>query len=442
MPSPLSSGLNSSPVQAAAWLNIVAKLGGTALSFLLYLALARLMTPGAFADVVVMIAWVSFGATLACFSFPLALVRFVPENLSRGRADLARGAVQFSIALTEGVAIAIAAATALAILLGVVELPRDMPRSALAAAALVVPSVLLLLLAGILTALKRAAASEILVNVMRPLLVLLGLAGLWMLRPAPLTAPWVMAVYLAASMIMVVVCLCYCVAILPRELARAKPTYAIREWTSVAAGFMVIAVLAALYERVDLMVMGLTAPPAEIAAYAVAARFAQTVVVAVNAASAVMAPHLVERLPDLQAGRRHEVQRLVRDTARTSLWVSVIALAAFAALAPLFLKLFGPHYESAYRPLVILAVGQAICTLFGPAAGIATLAGAPRIAILGLLCGTLANVALNLMLVPRFGATGAAFATATGMVCLSAVAWLLTRHRFHLDTSVFHVRPL
>jgi O-antigen/teichoic acid export membrane protein len=239
-----------------------------------------------------------------------------------------------------------------------------------------------------------------------------------------------------------VACAAYCVRSVPAELARARPVYAAREWMRMAGGFMSAAVAVAIYERIDLVIMGIIAPATEVAAYAVAARFAQTVVVAASGAWAVMAPHLVERLPDLQAGRRAAVQRLVCETARTSFYVSIVALALFATLAPWLLKLFGPHYERAYVPLVLLAAGQSICALFGPAAGVATLAGAPRVAVAAMACGITVNVTLSLLLVPALGANGAALATAGGMICASLVAWTWTRRRFFLDTSVFRTEPL
>jgi O-antigen/teichoic acid export membrane protein len=155
-----------------------------------------------------------------------------------------------------------------------------------------------------------------------------------------------------------------------------------------------------------------------------------------------MAPHLVERLEALQAGRRREVQRLLCQSARTIFYMSLLAFAGFAILGPLFLKLFGSHYESAYAPLLLLAAGQSLSALFGPAAVVATLVGAPRVAIAGLAVGIVVNATLNLLFVPTMGATGAALATAAGAICASAIAWGWTRRRFLLDTSVARMSAL
>jgi O-antigen/teichoic acid export membrane protein len=426
--------------QSAAWLNVVAKVGGACVSFLLYIVLARTMTPEAFADVAVILAWLAIATSVACFSAPLVLVRFVPDNLAQGRAGLARGVLQFSFLATTAFAMVIAGATILTIAVGAISLSRDLPRSTLLAAALLLPSVLLADLVGILTGLKRAAVAELLVNVLRPALTVTGLAVLWYLGRPPMPAPTVLALYLAASVIMVMVGMTYAWSILPRELAGAQPVFAYREWTRTAAGFMAVAIAVTISERIDILLMGVISSPSEVAAYAVAVRFAQTVAVAVSAAAAVMAPHLVERLDDLRQGRSAELQVLVRDTARTAMHVSIIALAGFALLGPVFLKLFGPHYERAYVPLVVLAVGQVLSTLVGPAAAVATLSGKPRIAIIALTTGIVVSATLNILLVPSYGANGAAFATACGMVVASLVAWARTRREFRVDTSVFRTR--
>jgi O-antigen/teichoic acid export membrane protein len=330
------------------------------------------------------------------------------------------------------------AAVAAAALSGAIELPGDSRRTTLVAAALLVPGVLLLDLAGLLTALKRAATSEILVNVGRPLLLMAALLALWLAGTGSPSASTVIAIYLGASLVTLPLCAISCARALPPGFWHAAPAYETGTWLRVAGGFMVVGLASALYERIDLVVMGWTASAAEIAVYAVAARFGQTVVVAANAASAVMAPYLVESAADLHAGRVDKVQRLVGGTARTSFLVSLAALGAFALAGPWLLKLFGPVYAHAYVPLLIIAAGQAVAALFGPAAVVAALAGAPRIPVAAMVVGTTLNAAINLMLVPRLGATGAAIATATALACTAAVAWAATRARLGgLDTSLF-----
>ncbi len=432
---------SEAPRQAAAWLNVAAKAGGAVVSFLLSVVLARTMAPEGFADVAVIFAWLAIASNVACFSAPLVFVRFVPDYLSRGQPGLARGVVQFAFSATAAAAAAIAGLAAVAILSGAATLPRDLPQSALVAAALLLPTVLLLDVAGLLMGLKRAAIAELLANVIRPALTVAGVAVLWHVERPPLPAPTVLAVYLAASIVMVLASLAYAASVVPRGLARTKPAYEARMWARAAGGFMLVTAAAAVHERVDLLMMGAIAASADVAAYAVAVRFAQTITVAVAAVSTVMAPHVVERLAELREGRLDPLQPLVRNTARTALYVCLLALAGFAILGPLLLRLFGPHYGQAWLPMVLLAAGQVVASLAGPAAPLATLAGEPRIAIASLAAGIVANAALCLVLVPWLGGNGAALAAAAGVILSSVLARAWTRARFGIDTSVFGARP-
>ncbi len=433
----MTSQASDPPRQSAAWLNVAAKAGGAILSFLLYVVLARAMRPEGFADVAVIFAWLAIAGNVAGFSAPFVLVRFVPDYLAARQHGLARGVVQFALAATMAASVAAAAVAAALVAGGALPLPRDLPQSVLVAAALLPASVLLLVLAGLLMGLKRAPMAELLTNVVRPALMVGGIGVLWLVRPPPLPAPTVLALYLAASVLMALVTLAYAGFVVPRAALHAPPRYLARAWSRAAGGFMLVTATAALHERVDLLMMGALAAPPDVAAYAVAARFSQTVTVAVSAVGTVMAPHVVERLAELREGRLERLRPLVRDTARTALHVCLLALAAFALLGPLLLRLFGPHYGQAYLPLVVLALGQVAAALAGPAAPFTTLAGEPRIAIASLAAGIVANAALNVLLVPRLGGVGAAIATAAGMVCAAFLARAWTRSRFGLDTAAF-----
>ena len=80
--------------------------------------------------------------------------------------------------------------------------------------------------------------------------------------------------------------------------------------------------------------------------------------------------------------------------------------------------LFGEPYLPAYVPLVILASGQLINVAFGSVGQFLTMTGHERDSLSSLGLSAVANVALNAILIPRYGGVGAAIATA-----LSVVIW-------------------
>jgi O-antigen/teichoic acid export membrane protein len=427
---------------SASWLNAIAKVGGTGLSFVLFVVMARTMTPVAFADLSVALAWLALATALAGLSLPLVLVRFVAAEMAEGRYALARGVLLYSLGLSTSCSLGLGILVLAGAGLGWLRLPRELNDCIPVGVLLLVTGVALQVLTGFLQGVKRVVAAEILSNSIRPVLMLAALVTYWSSTGSSLSTLVVLKLYLAASCAVVLACGAYCYAVWPAALRSVVAQYHSREWFRTALAFMAVLVTSALSERIDLLVMGLGTSGEEIAKYAVAIRFGQTVIFAANAVSAVLAPHLVEQAANVRAGNPVPAQILVRGTARTTVAIAGIALVGFAVLALPFLKILAPHYAGAYGPLVVLAAGQVISACFGPAILVATLLDESWVAVQSLVVGIVVNASLNVLLVPHFGAIGAASATAFGMLCAALNAWRAVRRRLKVDTSVWSSAPI
>ena len=421
----------------SAWLNVAAKIAGAGCSLLVYVMLARISSTKTFSDVAVTLAWVALATTPAALGVPLFLVRYVAEAVAQRRFAYLNGLMRFSFGMTLGAVSGVALLAALPVALHWVPLSRDLQCCVLLGAALLPPSVLLQVVAGVLQGLKRVVAAELLMNVLRPALVCAVLGGAWFAGERAVSVPAALGLYIGATVLALLACLVHAVRVIPRAALCSPPSYDCRAWLAAATRFMVALVAATLADRVDLLTLGWTGSAAQIAVYAVATRFSQTLSLANVAIATAMGPYLAESLLELHAGRAASIQRLVRDTARTTCCVCLAALIGFATIAPAVLTLFGTRYSEAYGPLMILLVGQSIGALLGPAGAVATFAGAPQIVVVGLAVGTAINVSFNMALVPAYGTTGAAIATAFATVSAALVTWAWTRRRFAVDTCAF-----
>jgi O-antigen/teichoic acid export membrane protein len=107
-------------------------------------------------------------------------------------------------------------------------------------------------------------------------------------------------------------------------------------------------------------------------------------------------------------------------------WSAVLGAAVISLLArPIIGFLFGAEYLGASAVTAILAWKTVLMALSVSSAHWIIIAGQQRwIAIRNLLgCG--ANIALNMVLIPRYGAIGASVATLVSFLCASYVAHLL-----------------
>lgn len=420
-------------------LNVAARLSGAALAFLLTIMLARTMEPSGFAQVSVMLAWLAVATALGGLSMPLVVVRFVGDYVAQGRPDLARGVLVFSAFCALATATIVGAGVWAALHIGWLSLSPAATELAKLGVLLLLPNVMLTLVSGILQALNHPVLAETLGSVLRSLLMLAGLACLWPSPPIALLTPQtVMALYLAVSLLLLVVAGVLVWRLQRRHFKGASAAaYVPAQWLHVALGLFAVLVTVSISERIDLLMLGWLAPDSEIAVYAAAQRFGQTLLLATTAVSAVLAPQFAACLPSLREGRQAQAQALVRSTARLTLWTCAAAWLAFAATGPWLLMLYGKSYSGAYLPLMILVTGQLAACLFGPAILISTLSGNVRYTLLVLGTGMLLNAGLNWITVPHMGALGAATATAVGTLASSMLAWLFMRRQLGIETSVF-----
>jgi O-antigen/teichoic acid export membrane protein len=166
----------------------------------------------------------------------------------------------------------------------------------------------------------------------------------------------------------------------------------------------------------DVLVLGFFQPPGEVGAYRAASQLALLLVLFLASLNSISGPLVAA------AYQRHDIPGM-RDTLRTATrWSLTLTLPIFVVLCVAgadFLQVFGPDFTHAALPLAILAGGH---LLNAAAAGIwnvlaASGRGAAKLSV-DVTCAVL-TVLLNVLLVPIWGAVGAAVATALSIACLS-----------------------
>jgi O-antigen/teichoic acid export membrane protein len=136
-------------------------------------------------------------------------------------------------------------------------------------------------------------------------------------------------------------------------------------------------------------------------------------------------------------GDRTQLAAFLRDTIHWTFWPT-LALAAFLLVCgkPLLL-FFGPGFGSGYPLLFILAAGILVRASIGPAEILLAMAGQQSIAAVVYIATFVVNVALNLVLIPRYGLSGAAFAVSISLVVETAALYTLIATRLGLHCSIF-----
>ena len=182
------------------------------------------------------------------------------------------------------------------------------------------------------------------------------------------------------------------------ELARSVAGYGVRAQTGV--------VMTQLNLRLDFVVLSILAGPAVLGVYAIASKFAELVKLLGIALTYVLYPQFAREEPARAAAR---ARRLIPKAGLLTAGVAVPLWLAAGLVIP---AVYGSAFGSAITPARIILLGLA---LEGVAAVISAFlygVGRPGLNSWGMAAGLMATLALDILLIPRFGAVGAAAASA------------------------------
>lgn len=177
-------------------------------------------------------------------------------------------------------------------------------------------------------------------------------------------------------------------------------------------GYSVPLVLALLFaslgNRSDILLLGYYVPSAQVGIYGAAFQAASILALVLQSFESIVQPFFSQRIAQAdQAG----LNRVYHDMLR---WVGMTVLPLFLLMslcAEPLLSLYGREYEAGAWCLIVLALAQCINSVTAPAHGLLVLSGHSRLVMWNSLIVAVVQIALNALLIPRYGMIGAAVAT-------------------------------
>jgi O-antigen/teichoic acid export membrane protein len=174
------------------------------------------------------------------------------------------------------------------------------------------------------------------------------------------------------------------------------------------------AAIQAVFQRLDIVIVAMLAGPVEAAVYTAATRFKVVGQLANQALAQAAQPRLVRALAEGDLPRARELYQ------SAALWLVLLTWPiwlGYAALAPWLLgAVFGDGYASGVPVALVLAATMMLATACGMADVVLTSAGRTGSSLANLTVAIAVTVALDVLLIPAFGALGAALGWAGGTV--------------------------
>ncbi len=403
-----------------------------AIAFASQVVLARWMGSFEYGVFVFVWVWVLILSVISSAGLNVSMMRFLPQYTEQKSFDLLRGLlfrgrlIIFSFA-------ALFSALALAVLYVWPDLVRDYY---LLPAYIVFFCVPVIVLTDAQDCIGRAYSwmhvALVPPYILRPLLVLVSMGS-----AAALGFPMVATTAAGCAVIAAFLTYATQTIFLQRRLAATVPAgpraYDTRFWMLTALPILFVEGIDLLLYNTDVLLISHYMTPSDAGIY-----FASLKTIGlVSFVHYAVGSSIANRISSLKArGDTAGLEIFVRDAAAWTFWPSLLAITGLLIVGKPLLWLFGSEFTSGYSVMAILAVGILLRAAVGPAEFVMNMMGEQKTCATVLFFSVIANVALNVLLIPLYGLVGAAIATSLSRVMASVLFYLSAKRRLGLDISI------
>ena len=381
---------------------------GMALAFASSVLLARVLGAGGLGRYGYVLAIVSVLAVFAAFGVPTMVARLLVAYRAKEENGLARGLLRWAGLRVTIVSVLLALALAI---YGKVQGGENELWLYLWAA----PLIPLLALTNLRQRALQALHHPILAQLPEQLAkhaIFLAIAGilLWLGSNLPRTAEGMMALWVVAVSASLGIGWGLLRRFLPVELKSGSREYRKLEWSRVGSTLLLADGLGVILGNSDTILLGLMRSSEEVGLYQVALRLSGLMLVLLGASNWVLAPWFAKfhALED-----RARFQSVVTRSGRAVFLATLGVFLLMVVAGRLFLAMFfGPEFQAAYPLMLILGVGQLVNVASGPVVNLLAMAGGQRELVRGVSLAAASSIVLCLVLIPKFGALGAALSVA------------------------------
>ncbi|MEM4782592.1 MAG: flippase [Halalkalicoccus sp.] len=401
--------------------NIVGKLFG----FLIIAVITRLVSPSVYGLFILATSIILFVQAFGNLGLPKAIDYFVPQYLSDGEHDKARGVivVVFSLVLLSSGIVAGVVVLASGTLADAFEEPSL--RVALLVLSVTIPflAVYNALLASF-SAIKRLKYRVYMRDVIRPTVRLLATAALLLFGYGLLG---VVGGYLVGLVVAIVAGMVFLLRNAPRIVNARTTRVSSRPLLSYSVPLAFAGIIYIFLGQIDYFVIGYFADSEDVGIYRVGYALAANLMIFSSSLGPIFKPLIAESKENTD-----EVRTRYRTATRwiAGLTLPVLLVVSFGASAYLSV-VFTPQYTVAAVAVVILAVGCTVSAACGgPDGTLLQGLGYSRLVFINTAVLLFINLSVSVLLVPRIGITGAAIGTGSALTVNGLLA-VWEAHRYH-----------
>lgn len=408
------------------------RFAGLALAFVTNLVLARLLGVEEYGMLVFVLTWVGLLSVVGIFGMDRLLVREVANYRMQASWGHLRGLLRWACTVTASICAAI-------ILIGICLSFGKLTRMHLPAAYMLITASSLLLFtvmmrvsAAVLQGFHRTARSQLAELLIQPGLCIVLVATFAVALHGRLMAQQALALNAVAAGLG---CACAGWLLWRAWSACVRPMpvqYASKVWLLGVLPLFLVNVLGVVSSQISSLLVGAISGVEALGVFSVADRGAQLVVFPLAVVNLTLAPVFAILF---RGGDMVSLQRLVTKSARLVL-ISAAAIALALILGRhWFLQIFGHGFAAGQSALVILCAGQLVSAAMGSVGTLLAMTGYGREVAVGVGIGAAANLGLSVLLIPSWGADGAAVAVASSLIIWNVLLAVIVWKRLGIATT-------
>lgn len=400
---------------------------GAGLTLVAQLLLARWMGADQLGIYVLAFSWCLLLASVSTLGFIPGAVRFIGEGLASGDTSYAKAFVAFGSRCILLTSAGISLAGILALYLAG-ELATQTPL--IIGLSMVPVFAFLHFLGGVGNGYSRFGLGFLPTSVFRPLVFCMLIAVVY-LSGVTLDAKAAMAIAAVAVCLVAAPTAIYAWTRVVIRSGSHSAAVEPRKWITVSASLMIPTLFTGYFPEVVIILTGMFLPGDQLAILHISFRLAMLIAFVLQAVDAFIGPQIARAYA---AGDRQKLEDTVHRATRLRFWTSCASVLFFAITGRWLLGLFGPEFVGGFELLMILAGGLLVQGSVGPVVRLIGISRHQDSAIVVFATALITVVVLIGILVPLFGAMGAA--TAAALVMAMWALWMR-----HLTVKHLQLRP-
>ena len=197
--------------------------------------------------------------------------------------------------------------------------------------------------------------------------------------------------------------------------------------------FSLISATSIINNRADVVMIGIIDSTTSSGIYNIATNGADLISFMLIAVNTVLAPTIAKLYNKKEL---FDLETILRNASKITIVATIPIFFIFLFAGKWILSFFGPQFTDGQYALILLCLGQAVNAGTGSIAVFLNMSGHEKITAIGFGLSAIGNILLNLLLIPRFGINGAAFATFASTSAWNILLLKKVIGRFNINPSI------